>query len=414
MNKENRNAPFLPPSTSDSYVKDPYKSSRISYTGNFLLSLAKAKAGSHRTLKLSRDIQFAMSRVFEDSLDLLPSPYSELDSVSQKVSASKLLDNVYLLHKSNQPYLPPCRNKALSSSSGDSNGSLKTNISGSSECTNQEVQAELDKLRNISPAKLPKSEELWETYLYFEPPFIHDVQIQQDSEFKSANTSLEDCSSSISGFSFPDEDSLVTYDEPFWTLEVKIPPRNDSFMSSPESKLIEDDLDSPDSTFEMIKSLVESVLDGDDDYDDDYYSFDKDSSSMDDIMEELVQHGARVAKLNLSYQPFHSDQLNLGRGPFSLPFHCCPCGNICHSDHELRRFGLGADESMFQQGIMPSLEVPSWKEKTNLMQNCFEYQHPGYDFSVKRTPDSLGDGNGVIGSFEDRKLGASQFMGGFY
>ncbi|KAL5071406.1 hypothetical protein RYX36_022293 [Vicia faba] len=121
-------------------------------------------------------------------------------------------------------------------------------------------------------------------------------------ELKSSNTSFEDCSSSISGFNFPDEDSLITYDEPFWTLEVEIPPS--IFMSSPESNLIEDDLDSPpDSTFEMIKNLVEFVLDGDDDYDDNYYSSDKDNSSMDDIMAELVQHGARVAKLNLSFQP---------------------------------------------------------------------------------------------------------------
>ncbi|XP_058754381.1 uncharacterized protein LOC131627556 [Vicia villosa] len=414
MSKENRYAPLLAASSSDVYIKDPNKSSRISYTRSFLLSLAKAKADSYRMLKMSKEIKFAMSCMYEGSIDLLPSPYSELDSDSPKVYASKVLDNVNLLHKSNKPYLPPCRNKALSSSSGDSNGSLKTDISGSSECTNQEVQAELDSSdcssRNVSPAKLPKSEELWETYLYLEPPLIHDVQIQQDSELKSSNTSFEDCSSSISGFSFPDEDSLVTYDGPFSTLEVEIPPSIDSFMSSPESNLTEDDLDSPDSTFEMIKSLIESVLDGDDDdYDDDYYNFDKDNSSMDDIMSELVQHRARVAKLNLSYP-----QLNLGRGLFSVSSHSCLCGKICHSDHELRRFGLGAGESMFQQGIMPSLEVPSWKEKTNLMQNCFEYQHPGYDCSVKGTPDSLGDGNGVIGSFEDRKLGASQFMGGFY
>ncbi|CAI8605034.1 unnamed protein product [Vicia faba] len=74
----------------------------------------------------------------------------------------------------------------------------------------------------------------------------------KDSELKSSNTSLEDCSRSFSGFSFPDEDSL-THDGPFSTLEVlevRIPPRIDSFMSSPESNLIEDDLDSPDSTFE--------------------------------------------------------------------------------------------------------------------------------------------------------------------
>ncbi|KAL5070502.1 hypothetical protein RYX36_021389 [Vicia faba] len=160
---------------------------------------------------------------------------SELDFLSQKVSDSKFLHNVNLLHKSYKP--PLCRN----------------------------------------------NDKLWESYFYLEPRLIHDVQIPKDSELKSSNTSLEDCSSSIFGFSFPDDDSLITYDGPFSTLEVRIPP---SFMSSPESNLIDDDLDSPDSTFEMIKSLIETVLGGDD-YEDDYYDFDKDNSSM----AELVQHG---------------------------------------------------------------------------------------------------------------------------
>ncbi|CAI8585348.1 unnamed protein product [Vicia faba] len=288
-------------------------------------------------MKVSKELQLAMSCMYEGSLDLLPSPYSELDSVSKNVSASNVLDNnVNLLHKSNKPYLPPCRNKALSSSSGDSNGSLKSDISGSSECT------------YVSPTKFPRIGELWESCVYLEPPLIHVVQIQQNLELKSSNTSFENCSSSIFGFNFPDEDSLITYDKPFWTLEVEIPPSIDSFMSSPESNLIEDDLDSPpDSTFEMIKNLVEFVLDGDDDYDN-YYSFDKDNSSTDDVMVELVQHGARVAKLNLSFQPFHSNQLNLGRGPFSLSSLSCPCGKICHNDDELRRLGLGENKSNAQ------------------------------------------------------------------
>ncbi|KAL5076998.1 hypothetical protein RYX36_015982 [Vicia faba] len=206
--------------------------------------------------------------MYEGSLDLLPSPYSELDSVSKNVSASKVLDNnVNLLHNSNKPYLPPCRNKALSTSSGDSNGSLKSDISGSSECTDQEVQPELEKHRNVSPTKFPRIGQLWESRVYLEPPLVHAVQIQQD------------------------------YDE--------IPPSTDSFMSSPESNLIEDDLDSPqDSTFEMIKNLIEFVLDGDDDYDDNYYSSDKGAPDLDS-----------------------------------------PCGKICHSDDELRRLGLGENKS---------------------------------------------------------------------
>ncbi|CAK8572053.1 unnamed protein product [Lathyrus sativus] len=100
----------------------------------------------------------------------------------------------------------PSRFKALSSSSGDSNG----------------------KDLCVSPSKFAKSDELWESYVYLEPPLIQDVQIQQDSELKSSNTSLEDCSSSSCGFTFLDEDNLITYDGPFSTLEVTIPPRVDS------------------------------------------------------------------------------------------------------------------------------------------------------------------------------------------
>ncbi|KAL5069785.1 hypothetical protein RYX36_020672 [Vicia faba] len=210
--------------------------------------------------------------MYEGSLDLLPSPYSELDSVSKNVSASKVLDNnVNLLHNSNKPYMPPCRNKALSSSSGDSNGSLKSDISGSSECTDQEVQPELEKHRNVSPTKFPRIGQLWESCVYLEPPLVHAVQIQQDLKLKSSNTSFEDCSSYISGFNFPDED----------------------------------DLDSPqDSTFEMIKNLIEFVLDGDDYYDDNYYSSDKGAPDLDS-----------------------------------------PCGKNFHSDDELRRLGLGENKS---------------------------------------------------------------------
>ncbi|XP_058742101.1 uncharacterized protein LOC131614546 [Vicia villosa] len=151
---------------------------------------------------------------FEGSLDLLPSPYSEIDSVCHQFSATKVPVNSSLLHKSNQPYLPPCRNEALSSSNGDSNCSLKSNISGSCEGTYQELQAELEKRQNVFSYKFGKSDELWESYMYLEPTLIHDVQIQQDSELQSSNIILEDCPSSISGFSFPDEHSLITYDEP--------------------------------------------------------------------------------------------------------------------------------------------------------------------------------------------------------
>jgi len=101
------------------------------------------------------------------------------------------------------------------------------------------------------------------------------------------NTSLEDCSTSIPGLNLPDEDSLIAYDGPFLTMEA------------PESNLdIEDDLDSSDSTYNMIKkNLVESVLDSDDDddhddnddeFDDDYHNF---LIINGEIIAQLVQHG---------------------------------------------------------------------------------------------------------------------------
>lgn len=100
------------------------------------------------------------------------------------------------------------------------------------------------------------------------------------------NTSLEDCSTFIPGLNLPDEDSLIVYDGPFLTIDA------------PESNLdIEDDLDSSDSTCDMIKkNVVEYVLDNDDDdhddnddeFDDDYHNF---LINNDGIMVLLVQHG---------------------------------------------------------------------------------------------------------------------------
>ncbi|WJX14468.1 hypothetical protein P8452_04728 [Trifolium repens] len=416
MFQENRYS-TLAPSTSDVYIKDPSKRSRISYTRKFLLSLAKA---SDRTLKLQREIRLKMACVFENSLGLLPSPYCDQDSVCEKEkrqdSAPKALDNVNFLHKSNEPYLPPCRNKALSSSTGNSSGSLNGSISGSSEGTSQE-QAE---------------------------PKIPDVQIQQELELKSSNMSLEDRSSCIPGLILPDEDSLITYDGPIWSCEVETHDVIDSLISAPdESNPIEDDfdldLDSDDPTFVMIKSLVESVLDGDDDdYDSDSDSgfnsdFEYDDSLMDDIMAKLVQHGARLAHMHLSAPQSYSDQLNPGRDQqdhnrflrnstdpavCSLCSHHCPCHKIYQHfplyDHsELRRFGLGAGK---MQPQLPAFDkMASCKEKPIPMQNWFEYQGRSYDNSVNGHPDSHGDGNidqAEVDKFAELK--ASKFLGGFY
>ncbi|XP_045808897.1 uncharacterized protein LOC123903068 [Trifolium pratense] len=454
MFQENRHSALFAASTSDSYIEDPPKRSRISYTRNFLLSLAKV--GGLRTLKLQREIRLTMTYLFENSLGLLPSPYCEdlensdyvCNQEKRQDSAPKAPDNVNFLHKSNEPYLPPCRNKALSSSTGDSNGSLNSNISGSSECTSQEPAEPLDSNGSLSGNKSGSSECTSQ-----EPAesVIPDVQIQQELELKSSNMSLEDSSTCIPGLILPDEDSLITYDgPPILAPEVESPDVIDSLISAPdESNQTEDDfdwdLDSDDPTFAMIKKLAESVLDGDDDdYDDGYYDsdssdFEYDDSLMDDIMVKLVQHGARLAHMHLSTPPSYSNQLNPGMdqqdqncflrsstGPavYSLSSHHCPYHKIyqhspLYDPGELRRFGLGAGESTFQQGKMqPQLpafdKLASCKEKPNPMQNWFEYKGQSYDNSVNGPPDSHGYGN--IDQAAVDKFGDShgKFFGGFY
>ena len=231
---------------------------------------------------------------------------------------------------------------------------------------------------------MAKRDNLWECYKKNRfSPIIPDDQIQQESELKSSNVSLEDCSTVIPGLCLPDEDSLIAYDGPFLNHEMEIPLGIDSFMSAPESNLTEDDdLDSQSSTFDMILNLVEFVLDdSDDDYDSNFECDDSlmdhikavlmqhgyDVSLMDRIMAELVQHEARRGQSKLSYpgrdqQDDHNCFLRSSTDPavFSLSSHPCPCHKIYktfltlynHCD-EPRGSGLGAGESMLQQGIMP-------------------------------------------------------------
>jgi hypothetical protein len=228
---------------------------------------------------------------------------------------------------------------------------------------------------------LAKRDNLWECYKQNRfAPIIPNDQIQQESELKSSNVSLEDCSTIIPGLCLPDEDSLIAYDGPFLNHEMEIPLGIDSFMSAPESNLTEDDdLDSQSSTFDMILNLVEFVLDdSDDDYDSNFECDDSlmdriravlmqhgyDVSLMDRIMAELVQHEARLGQSKLSL----SNQLNPGRDQqddhncflrsstdpavFSLSSLPCPCHKIyktflTFSDHcdEHRRFDLGSGGS---------------------------------------------------------------------
>ncbi|RHN81757.1 hypothetical protein MtrunA17_Chr1g0202591 [Medicago truncatula] len=343
-------------------------------------------------------------------------------STVNKDSAPKALDKVNLLHKSSAPYLPPCRNRALSSSTGDSNGSPNGDISGSFECTTQK-QAEPGKCGIVSPRTFAKRDNLWECYKQDRfAPIIPDDQIHQESELKSSNVRIEDCSTVIPGLCLPDEDSLIAYDGPFLNHEMEISLGIDSFMSAPESNLTEDDdLDSQSSTFDMIMNLVEFVLDdSDDDYDSNFECDDSlmdriravlvqhgyDVSLMDRIMAELVQHEARLGQSKLSNPWLSSNQLNPGSDQqddhncflrsstdpavFSQSKLSCPCRKI----YEIF-LSLGAG---VQQGIMPP-QLPSLHKVPY----------------VRGVPDSHGDDDrnskqAVVNSFKNMNLGASQFL----
>ncbi|OIW12535.1 hypothetical protein TanjilG_04699 [Lupinus angustifolius] len=128
---------FLQPSTSD----HNHKGSKTSYTIQFLLSLSKVDT----ILKLPTEFHLSVScSAFQDESGLLSSPsFCAPDSRCYKFvpqnSHVKVPDDVnHLLHRSDEPYLPPCRYKALPPSSRDSNNVVNCTISGSSECRNQE------------------------------------------------------------------------------------------------------------------------------------------------------------------------------------------------------------------------------------------------------------------------------------
>nr|XP_027187262.1 uncharacterized protein LOC101511763 isoform X2 [Cicer arietinum]XP_027189249.1 uncharacterized protein LOC101511646 isoform X2 [Cicer arietinum]XP_027189252.1 uncharacterized protein LOC101511319 isoform X2 [Cicer arietinum] len=323
-----------------------------------------------------------MSSVSEDSTGLLSPPFCDPGSVCKQGMAQdspvkaqdSVQDKVTVLHKSNEPYRPPCLIKALPPWTKDINDLLITDKY--SEYTSQE-KAKLERCGTVSDhnsaTKFAKSDHLWESYLYLpvqediqfsdSAPMIHseeelpisvtkenasipDVQIQKESELNSSNSSF-DGNLTSSDIRLPDEDSLITYDGPFSGLKVEIPPGINSLLPAPESNLTEDELDSPGSVYDRIVKLVESVLEDDedaddvvsaaaaavsavdgDDADDEYYfdphmnDEDDDESffdRMDDFMLKLVQHGTRFGDLYLSMysqQPnpqFYSDQMNPGR-----------------------------------------------------------------------------------------------------
>ncbi|TKY51341.1 hypothetical protein E2542_SST22852 [Spatholobus suberectus] len=146
MSQESGNETFLAPSPSDVDVQDPNKRSKISYTREFLLSIDRADS----TVKLSIEAQAVICACFFNSVvdeapGLLSSPLCVPDSRCQRSVPQNFYVKVpndvghQLLHRSDEPYRPPCRYKALPSPTRDSNNLLDGDTSGSSECINQET-----------------------------------------------------------------------------------------------------------------------------------------------------------------------------------------------------------------------------------------------------------------------------------
>ncbi|MED6122168.1 hypothetical protein PIB30_037335 [Stylosanthes scabra] len=131
------------------------RTSKISYSRDFLLSFAKADG----TVKLPREVKLSFPRVLEDASGILSPPFCVADSGCHERVSESILDNAnHLLHRSNEPYRPPCRYKALHLTSRDGQDLLKSDTPGSAESTNQD-KAKVEGERRIK-VRLPK-EDIW-------------------------------------------------------------------------------------------------------------------------------------------------------------------------------------------------------------------------------------------------------------
>ncbi|CAL0320479.1 unnamed protein product [Lupinus luteus] len=88
-------------------------------------------------------------------------------------------------------------------------------------------------------------------------PSSLDFQIQQDLELNFFSSSFDGKSYSSSELCLPDEDSLITFDDPFLMAGLAVV---DNSMSSPKRNPIEPYVFSPSSPRDMIEKLVESIL----------------------------------------------------------------------------------------------------------------------------------------------------------
>nr|XP_025620092.1 uncharacterized protein LOC112711614 isoform X1 [Arachis hypogaea] len=143
MNEESGTAVFSASSPSE-------RRSKISYSREFLLSLAKADG----TVKLPREVKLSSPCFLEDASGLLSPPFCVPVTLN-------ILDKAnHLLHRNNEPYRPPCIYKAFLPSSSDGKDLLNSDTPGSAESTNQDkAKAEGERWRKVT-VRLPK-EEIW-------------------------------------------------------------------------------------------------------------------------------------------------------------------------------------------------------------------------------------------------------------
>ncbi|XP_019451431.1 PREDICTED: uncharacterized protein LOC109353553 isoform X2 [Lupinus angustifolius] len=191
-------------------------------------------------------------------------------------------------------------------------------------------------------------------------------QIQQDLELNSFNSSLDAKSNSIPELCLPDEDSLITFDEPLLMADVENSDVVSNSMISTESNPVEPDEFSPSSLCDIIEKLMESIL------------CDVNCPPPPHVGDPKVHHGAGLEGFyhslyaRQSHAHFGSNQFNPGEDQQAhLSFQRNNIGSAIHSfftyhplplntmsqpflvSQDKRRFGYGFGKSMFHQMMNP-------------------------------------------------------------
>ncbi|KAK7279906.1 hypothetical protein RJT34_24966 [Clitoria ternatea] len=350
------------------------------------------------------DVQDPNSLVHDaSSSGILSPPSSVPDSSCQKgllpSFSLKVPDDVNpVLHRSNEPYRPPCRYKVLE----------KQSVSAIDNCEDISVSMK----RNPSRCEL-------------------ELKFDSGSSDGESNSCFE--------ILWPDEDSLIMFDELFSTSDLE----NLDVVDSPMANSHETDLDSaevssPSSPGEMIEKLVEFILSDE-------------SSLIPNTDDPIVHHEDGMGGFFCSFHaqqthtPFCSDQWKPGRvqqdpnsfqgNSYSFFSHSFPSNTFSHPiplyGDEPGTFGHELKQSTFQQwlnpgkphlcslcvsqsGLPPHLPAPQMASCTQMLNSIksstFGYQEPNFEDFVRPNPDFPGDSiinQAGVDSFVDMKLPAS-------